>query len=307
MKLPELVQLRSIIAKYSDLTEINCDASIVIGNLSSLNAGRFQGHIELMVESLESAVALVNDRRDRWAEEITKRIEDDISIIREDFYKNTNHHTDLFGARKQRNLPISEEIGNVLIGRISGYADWHYPAIQLGLLDEGALTKYLVGGDPLYLLGEFPELLDTSIASFPIEYQNRTCRYLLSGPDVVKTLPQNNFGFVFSWSFFNYISVPTIEKYLENIFAALRPGGTMLFSYNDADTVYGAQHCEYAMVCTSKKIMVDIAENLGYSVTAAYSFDNSWQNISWLEIKKPGTLETIKAHQTMGAILDING
>ena len=46
-------------------------------------------------------------------------------------------------------------------------------------------------------------------------------------------------------------------------------------------------------------LLKTLAESIGYEINAESNYKNQ---ISWIEIKKPGELETIKAHQVLGEI-----
>ena len=76
-----------------------------------------------------------------------------------------------------------------------------------------------------------------------------------------------------------------------------------MFSYNDGDTPIGAGMAEnFAQSYMPKSLLVPLCESMGYEV----SFEsNTGTNITWIEIKKPGELHTVKAHQVMGEIVPI--
>jgi hypothetical protein len=52
-----------------------------------------------------------------------------------------------------------------------------------------------------------------------------------------------------------------------------------------------------------KSMLIPLCESLGYEIIADEARDRS---VSWLELRKPGTLETVKAHQVMGEIKHIS-
>ena len=80
----------------------------------------------------------------------------------------------------------------------------------------------------------------------------------------------------------------------------MKPGGVFLFSYNDGDTPSGAGMAEnFAQTYIPKSLLIPTCESLGFEIfkDAHYA-----PNISWIEVKKPGILHTIKAHQVLGEI-----
>jgi hypothetical protein len=53
------------------------------------------------------------------------------------------------------------------------------------------------------------------------------------------------------------------------------------------------------MTYVPRSMLVPMCESMGFTVVAAEDFPPA---VSWIEIKKPGTLNTSKAHQTLGKI-----
>jgi SAM-dependent methyltransferase len=151
----------------------------------------------------------------------------------------------------------------------------------------------------------YQEFLDSAVSQFPEEYQRRTRLYQYKDPaDLVNMLPKNQFGFVFCWNFMNYASFDTIKEYLKAVKVLLRPGGTFMFSYNDGDRPGGAGMAEnFFMTYTPKRMLVPLAESLGYIVTEQCDRDRT---VSWVELRNPGELKTVKAHQVLGEINRIN-
>jgi predicted methyltransferase len=91
-----------------------------------------------------------------------------------------------------------------------------------------------------------------------------------------------------------------MKQYLKQIYAAMRPGGIFMFSYNDGDTPAGAGMAEnFAQTYMPKSMLKPLCESVGFDIDGEFDFET---NISWLEVKKPGQLQTVKAHQVLGEI-----
>jgi len=203
-------------------------------------------------------------------------------------------------VRDNRKLKMYDETVDIVRQRIGLYTDWRYPALEIGCR-EGEWTQYMVAADPLYIMDQFPEFLETTNQRFPGPYQARLRKYPLNKEthDLSK-LPKNQFAFVFSWGYFNYISLDTITQVLKQMKTLLRPGGVFMFSYNDGDTPAGMGLAEnFGQSYLPKSLLVPTCQAQGFEVIAEYSLE---PNINWLEIKRPGTLHTVKAHQVLGEI-----
>jgi hypothetical protein len=89
-----------------------------------------------------------------------------------------------------------------------------------------------------------------------------------------------------------------MTQVLKSVKTLLRPGGVFMFSYNDGDTPEGAGMAEnFAQTYLPQGILVPTCLSLGFEILRSF---NELPNTSWLEIKQPGTLKTIKAHQVFG-------
>ena len=145
------------------------------------------------------------------------------------------------------------------------------------------------------------EFLQSANSQFPPAYQNRLRKYNLRQDHRLTELPRGQMSFVFSWGYFNYVSVDTMHVVLEEVMNVMRPGGVFMFSYNDGDTSAGAGMAEnFAQTYMPKSILIPLCLSLGYELLNDCSYST---NISWLEIKKPGILQTVKAHQALGEIV----
>jgi cyclopropane fatty-acyl-phospholipid synthase-like methyltransferase len=156
-----------------------------------------------------------------------------------------------------------------------------------------------VAADPLYIIDRHRDFLDSTSRKFPEEYQRRLRQYHLVNHDM-SMLPQNQMGFIFSWGYFNYVSMDTMKQYLQQAMSLLRPGGVFMFSYNDGDTPGGAGMAEkFVRSYMPRSFLVTLCQSLGFEIQAEAEHGPA---ISWLEIRRPGNLETIKAHQVLGEI-----
>jgi len=221
-------------------------------------------------------------------------------IVQELFYDNyvIENPTDFNYIRDARNIVTDAETEELVTQRIGLHTNWKYPALEIGCRD-GKWTEHMVAADPLYVADQFQEFLDITNNKFLASYQNRLRKYLMRSHDL-SALPKNQFGFVFSWGHFNFVSLDTITQVLKQVHELLRPGGVFLFTYNDGDTPEGAAFSERLFqTYIPKSILVPVCESLGFEILK--NFHNE-VNISWIEVKKPGALHTIKAHQVLGEV-----
>jgi len=202
-------------------------------------------------------------------------------------------------VRNVRKIARDENFELALKQRINLYSNWQYPALEIGCRD-GEWTKYLVASDPLYIADSFDEFLVSAVQQFPDLYQGRVRKYKIVENCKIINLPSDQLGLIFSYNYFNYLSLDSIKQYLHQAMNWLRPGGKIIFTYNNADLPAAAAYAEnFFMTYVPKTILQPMAESLGFETTFSYDAEPAF---SIIEFKKTGQLKSIKLSQTSGEI-----
>lgn len=219
---------------------------------------------------------------------------------------------------------LSTTANRLITASILKYTDWHYPTLRLGctyagqetltyvdnqvIIDYSKSIEYsnlLVAGDPLYFCDIKQAYIDSVTSHFNGIYSQRIRKYVIKDHDFSQ-LPQNQFGFIFCWMFFNFRDLITIELYLQNLIKLLRPGGIIMFSYNNTDMYDSAKTSENGIMSSiPKKKLIELIKNIGFEIIKHQDTPNEdffIKNISYIEIKKPGLLHSIKSKQVVGTI-----
>jgi SAM-dependent methyltransferase/organic radical activating enzyme len=252
--------------------------------------------VNAKLKLLDSEIANINTDIDQEIDSITSKYHQRGYKI--NGYFATNRTNEII-ERNNRKLPLLEETRQEIIALIHKYSNWKYPGLEIGPGD-GIWTEYLVANEPLYLVDIHKEFLDSTKSKFNELFQNRLRAYITKETNL-DMLPQNQFGFVFSWNVFNYLTTDLIDQYLKEIFSTLRPGGVCMFSYNNAERVHCAKYVEQGyMSYMPKKLLTKLIHKHGFEII---SLEDRNESISWVEIQKPGTLSTIKAHPVLGEII----
>jgi len=218
-------------------------------------------------------------------------------------------------------LPTNEEFEQLLSLKIASYCDWRFPAIIIGrYLGQNDIKKIdgwqkypnvqdklnaMVASDPLYIVGGLDQVKE-SIGHFPEAYQNRLRLYSFDNNDFDR-LPQAQFGFVLCWDYLNYLNEESIEHYLTSIIKLLRPGGSVIFSYNNCEYLESANLVETnRAVWTTETGITSLLTKVGYTIVKTNNYplgDVENTVISFIEAHKPGELTTAKMSQAMGQIV----
>ena len=202
----------------------------------------------------------------------------------------------------RRLIPDAETLEQ-LETNLRNYTDWRLP----GMIIRPGMEKfveYMVPLDPMYLVDHNTDLLEPSIKDFTPEYQQRLRPYAVKetpAHPILSELPNNQFGLIFAYNFFNFKPIEIIQRYLEEGLTKLRPGGIFMFTFNDCDFETGVGSAENAFQCyTPGSAIKNIADRLGYEFVYEYKKNLP---VSWLEFRKPGEIKTNRGGQSLARIL----
>ena len=202
-----------------------------------------------------------------------------------------------------RRMPITLDVQQMISNRIKSYVDWKYPGLIIRPGVETFISD-LVALDPLYLVDYSKELLKPALATFPEEYQRRLRVYEQDpcSSNVLDTLPNNQFGLCLAFNFFEFTPLEVLEQYLKNIFNKLRPGGILAMTFNDCDRAHCVALVEknFCFYTPGKQVKA-IAKSIGYKQLFSWTDTG---NLTWLELRKPGELNSIRGGQTLAKIVD---
>ena len=203
----------------------------------------------------------------------------------------------------KRTRQLDADNTNLLQDRLNSYSNWQYPGMVIRPVQSPGLES-LVAFDPLYLMDTHEDLLAPVQSLFTSEYQQRLRYYVIqeyNSTDIFVNLPQKQFGFIYAFYYFDFKPLEIIQKYLDEVFLLLRSGGTFLFSFNDCDQWRAVGSAEHHFHCyTPGRLILQHARNIGYEIVHVHS---DLSGTTWIEIKKPGVLDSIRGAQALASIL----
>jgi len=203
-----------------------------------------------------------------------------------------------------KKLLCKQETFDFFCNRVKAQTSWQWPAMQIRPA-HCEVTDALTACDPLYLIDLNDELLKVAKTKWTPEYQRRLRYYIVNENDksIFHQLPQAQLGLVVAVDFFNFRPLELIEHYLNEIFGLLRPGGVVIFTYNNCDFPNSVVHFENCYNCyTPGRQIKEISTKIGFHIASSFDLSN---NVSWLELKAPGTLSSFRGGQTLGKIENI--
>ena len=306
-KLHELVKCRNdLLDKINDL-DLSSDIENKVNILKKFGRENpiYGARLDSLISNYEQ-VSLQNSRTLTNINIAIDQLNNDIDQLSMQLFDSEQYRREFSEENITQYMELTNEIESHIVSKISAGSDWHYPALQISPRFKKWVDE-MVSADPLYLTDSNINRLTEIISTYPEAYQRRLRLYEIADRDF-SILPQNQFGFVLSWDNFNYLSIEKIESYIKEVFNLLRPGGSFIFSYNNCDLVGPAIRAEYhAGSYCNIRILTTLFDKFGYEIIEFKNIDTGDAfntHISWAEVRKPGTLTTVKAHQAMAQIIE---
>ena len=285
---------KAITKKINILDYVQVNNSIVKYNVDLIN----NNYKQLMIDN-DNNISLLN--------ELIELVNADITTLATTLFSDR----ELLIDTARTDLPTEGLLRNLVKSKIRQYCDWHYPGLQISC-NKKEWIDCMVTSDPLFLTeSQEDRAVDTTltklISEYPDQYQNRLRLYSVNGYDF-SALPVEQFSIIVCWDFLNYIELTSIAEYMQQMFNLLRAGGVVMFSYNNCDIVDSVKLAEdNEMSWATARAIKQLCNDIGYEIITFEDHvteDTYIKHVSWCEIRKPGVLTTIKAHQVAGQILE---
>lgn len=309
MKLSSIVHYRNLLDTVSvqqiyDQTNLDLAAINYIVNSQEHDVGFYKARIS-------KRVAAVHESFEQFAKVFDGLKSDLDSAIRKHqavYYQNS---TQLYQHSMQhetvenilnRRLVIDDDSNMLLRTRLRNYTDWRIPGMIIRPAHESFIEE-LVPLDPLYVVDQAQELIDPAVARFNETYRARLRQYVIDEDHeyILGSLPDNQFGLIFAYNYFNFKPIELIERYLKEAYQKLRSGGTLILTYNDCDLAHGVALTEQNFMCyTPRSHIVKIAESAGFDVTYQHT---GLADLSWIELQRPGEIVSLRGGQTLARIV----
>jgi len=200
-----------------------------------------------------------------------------------------------------RELRRDHEGEKLLRHRIKINSNWKYPGLLIRTQKEDFFTD-MVDSDPLYIYDTHHALLEPCLASVTENYRARLRIGIIDeSHDVLfPKLPISQMGLVVVWNFFNYRPIEVLKRYLEACYLALRPGGTLIFTYNNCSRSLPVILCEHAFASFTPDWAVKaLLSNIGFEMVNQYDCN---YHLNFIEVRKPGRLHSLRGGQTLAVI-----
>ena len=311
MKLSELVAYRNQLnrlhineAKSKTDFDLNVIEHLIKSKTFDPNnvVGQLENTHQQIQHSIDEFVRLVEQAKQEVAQEIGLKeqfwLEETFKLYNEAMVNDSDEHI------LNRRPSITSEHDTIIRARIKNFSNSLHP----GMIIRPGLETFIqdmVSFDPLYLVDQSESMLWPSTFEFPEQYRRRLRPYVVNERDlsqpILQNLPDGQFAICLAYNFFNFKPMPVIQRWLEEIFVKLKPGGRLMMTFNDCDNEKAVRLAEQYYACyTPGRLVKHIAEQIGYEI---YFIWNDNVPTTWLELQKPGTLSTLRGGQALAKVV----
>ena len=306
-KLSDLVKYRNELAGTVDSLNLHKEINKKISLVKQVQGNNTVAYNIDQIINNYNQLTVDNDNNIDQLNELVTSINTDIDTLATTLFANRT----LLTTVARINLPFEDDLRLLVKTKIKQYCNWNYPGLQISCNDKEWIDC-MVAADPLYLTDSAEDRnvdinLTKIISEYSQVYQSRLRLYSVTGHDF-SVLPVGQFSIIVCWNFLNYIELDSIAEYIRQMFRLLRAGGTFMFSYNNCDIVESAGLAEgNNMSWATARAILQLCDDIGYEVIEVNNYktnDAVISYVSWAEIRKPGTLTSVKAHQVLGSIIE---
>jgi hypothetical protein len=252
---------------------------------------------------LQQSYKVYEENRDYRYEWFKMELTDQVPDLAEQLEIQQSNISRHVQSQLNKRLDISDVARDLILNRIIRCCGWQNTAMILRPSAE-MWIQHMVGCDPLYIVDEDHELLKPAMSQFNELYQQRLRPYVIredQDRDILWQLPDNQFGLILAWGYFDHRPFEVIKRYLTELYKKTRAGGMVLMTYNDCDRWPGVVAAEVGTgLYTPGSFVKNFAESLGFETSYEYHEDGTW---TWIELRKPGMKASLRGGQALAKII----
>jgi SAM-dependent methyltransferase len=310
MKLSTLINYRNEFKKLNLIpmtktVEDELKKVLYLANSQTVSIGNFSTQLQTQEQQIYQSIDSFKITMNTLLQELDQLISEVEKPYFVDSYKlyETHMNNETVADIKNRSPQIPESTMNFYRNRIGRYVGWQHPAMILRPGNETYIND-MVSSDPLYLVDLSHELLKPAIAQYNELYQQRLRNYVVDERNqnqILYQLPDSQFGVILCYNYFNFRPFEIIRKWLTELLQKLKPGGVLLMTFNNCNRDKAVMLAENKYCCyTPGNLVTQLVQTLGFEIIFQWHDEGP---STWLELKKPGTLETLRGGQTLAKIM----
>lgn len=276
----------------------------IVTDFDLINNGKVKRNIDIIKNKLDEINSIIDELH-----QLTNEFENNLDLERktshQSLLKEINNKlytfdwpTDDDYLNHRNSWPTAPFIIEKAVSLIGKYIDWRFPVLYLEP-HTAELTRYLVSGDPFYVVDNRTEPYNKMLSNMPVESVNKLYHYKKSD---ATHLEPNSVGMCVSWRNFQFKKLGEVRSDIELMAKLTVPGGYVLFEYVDASEAHTAkaiEHGDFAFQWRDR-IMQFLQEN---NLEVLHEIKFSDHSPILMFCKKQGNLPDINLINKLGLVL----
>lgn len=303
------VKLSEILYRYEKLKSLSAavpkdkmkayisDINSAVDSLKFIESHELKKLESTLIESMDEYFTLVK--------KITSKLKDTVDSNHKQYLEQnkviwqTNLEKMLFHEHLEwaRLWPPTEIEYHDFRSHLKQYINWQYPGLIVGA-KESNLINSLVGTEPLYVVERYVEYFELQKNRFPINFSRKLRFYDINN---LHLLPHSAIGIAVVYNEFNFMPWEFTQNILTNIAKTLRPGGVLVFNYNDCETSRGFLEFENWSMTYSTSDMFE-KHLKKYDLDLITKYLSKRETFSYMIFRKQGHKDLIKKNPSIGYV-----
>ncbi len=313
MKISKILEQKAIIDSWEcgkELLAINEKVSAMKGQLEMLDVRELQGDMDLVsngIRDMMHDISMLQMHIENSKDKAKNLMDQLASLPLGESYDMYDERKNWFNTEKLAEIRTYDQFAefteykNRFETLISKYAGWRHPSVYIRP-NSTHFFNALKASDILYVM-EQDDVTEWLKENTSEKFYDKSIRFKLFNENkdtfIQHMYPAEQIGLIVMENFINFKPLEIIKQYLIESLAILKPGGHLLFTYNNCDLPSGARNFEEGLYCfTPGKMLKLMCETSGFEVIDETISDR----ISWFALKKPGELTSLKGGKCLGQI-----
>lgn len=315
MKTSDILQQKATIDGWEadkELLALNQKISVIKNDIDLIKVAELHGELSVVEDSINDIIHDMNALQSNL-EQLRKRTNDIMQAMSQgplaesyERYEERKFWFNKESAQQVRELDQFKEFDEYKYrfnNLITKCVSWKFPTLYIRP-NSTHFIDALKASDILFVM-EQCDVTDWLEANIEENFYKKGIRFKLIDEAkrsfIQHIYPAEQMGLIVMENFLNFKPLEIIKQYLKESERLMRPGGHLLFTYNNCDLPSGARNFENGLYCfTPGRMLKLMCEAMGFEVVD----DTVSDRINWLLLRKPGELTTLKGGKCLGQIMD---
>ena len=314
-RLPQLVRLRNLLRERTAHAMVLGDLEKVKDELAKIESfpedhGMIDSLFRQQQDLVDQAVQL-NNNLDDWQHACQAEIDSmALELITDDWFKTWLEIGDATIGEQRQDWKMSDLELNAVLTAMNDPMIWRYPTMCINA-QHPELVDLVSAGKIFYLVECDPRIMQRALGAYDADTQRKIRAHNVVnfsdmdlGPNESLTqwgIPDLQIGYAVCWNMFTRFTMERMRQVLAQIMPKIRPGGSIIFDINDADSHMGAVLVAHRVVSYMNRSLVErLASDLGLTITGWYPVFG--HRTICVKLTRAGELQSATASPSKGVI-----